>query len=190
MITELRQCESALLSYLSGFIIDEEEVNATIIAPEGEVEIEHYPAIVIYRTGAYPDYSRHTNEPFYSDAQYNDEGILLSVNKREAPTPYNLYYGIRVYYEFQQDGIRIIDFILKKFKRGAQIPIEGIKYNTSIVSYKNPNATYRQFGEQKKNEKRRFVEQYLIKLEIEFDFGTKEEIKVNREGLTINIKSK
>ena len=186
MITDLSQCDEALINKLKGLIIEGEEVPVLYISPEKEFVISKYPSIVIYRSGVYPDNYRWTNDKFYDNLTFSEDGTPLSVDEREAPIPYNLYYGIRIYYKYQEDGARLSTYINSVLKRGAFVEIGGDKYDIVFVSYKNPNATYKDFGEQKEKEDREFVEQYLYRLEIELDIAQRTTKKLSKE-LIMNI---
>lgn len=188
MITEFSQCDEALISKLRGLVIDGEEVTVLYINPEKEFVTSKYPAIAVYRSGVYPDNRRWTNDKFYDNEVRNEDGII-SLDERDAPIPYNLYYGIRIYYKYQEDGAKLSTYINSVLKRGAYIEIVGDKYDILFVSYKNPNATYKDFGEQRENEDREFVEQYLYRLEIELDIAQRTTKKLSEE-LIINTETK
>ena len=189
MITDFSQCDEALINKLKGLIIEEEEVPVLYISPEKEFVISKYPSIVIYRSGVYPDNYRWTNDKFYDNLTFSEDGTPLSVDEREAPIPYNLYYGIRIYYKYQEDGARLSTYINSVLKRGAFVEIGGDKYDIVFVSYKNPNATYKDFGEQREKDDREFVEQYLYRLEIELDISQRTTKKLSKE-LIINVNTK
>lgn len=186
MITDFSQCDEALINKLKGLIIEGEEVPVLYINPEKEFVIFKHPSIVIYRSGVYPDNYRWTNDRFYDNLAFNEDGTPLSVDEREAPIPYNLYYGIRIYYKYQEDGAKLSTYINSVLKRGAYVEIGGDLYDIVFVSYRNPNATYKNFGEQKEKEDREFVEQYIYRLEIELDIAQRT-TKGLSEGLIINV---
>ena len=189
MITDFSQCDEALINKLKGLIIEGEEVPVLYISPEKEFVISKYPSIVIYRSGVYPDNYRWTNDKFYDNLTFSEDGTPLSVDEREAPIPYNLYYGIRIYYKYQEDGARLSTYINSVLKRGAFVEIGGDKYDILFVSYRNPNATYKDFGEQREKDDREFVEQYLCRLEIELDISQRTTKRLS-EGLIINVDTK
>lgn len=175
MIDELRQVDLAFRERLKGLKIDDEEVSVFYITPEGEFAIEKYPAIVVFRSGAYPANDRWYNDVIRYDWQYFDNGNPKSVMEKPNPTPYNVYYSIRLYYKFQEDGAKLNTHVANVFRRGTYIVIGQDKYDVELVSYKNPNATYREFGEVKQNEVRTFVDQYLLKVEINLETGISNE---------------
>ena len=188
MITDFSQCDEALINKLKGLIIEGEEVPVLYINPEKEFVTSKHPSIAVYRSGVYPDNYRWTNDRFYDNLAFNEDGTPL-VDEREAPVPYNLYYGIRIYYKYQEDGAKLSTYINSVLKRGAYIEIGGDKYDILFVSYKNPNATYKNFGEQREKEDREFVEQYLYRLEIELDISQRTTKKLSEE-LIINTDTK
>ena len=189
MITDFSQCDEALINKLKGLIIEGEEVPVLYINPETESVTSKHPSIAVYRSGVYPDNYRWTNDIFYDNLTYNEGGLPTTVDEREAPVPYNLYYGIRIYYKYQEDGAKLSTYINSVLKRGAYIEIGGDKYDILFVSYKNPNATYKNFGEQREKEDREFVEQYLYRLEIELDISQRTTKKLSEE-LIINTDTK
>lgn len=189
MISDFSQCDEALVKKLRGLVIDNEEVPVLFVSPEKEFVTSKLPSIVVYRSGVYPDNFRWTNDKFYDNITFNEDGIPISVDEREAPIPYNLYYGIRIYYEYQEDGAKLSTYINSVLKRGAFIEVGGDQYDIVFVSYKNPNATYKEFGEQKENKDREFVEQYLYRLEIELDIAQRTTKKLSKE-LIINTDTK
>jgi len=189
MITDFSQCDEALINKLKGLIIEGEEVPVLYINPEKEFVISKLPSIAVYRSGVYPDNFRWTNDRFYDNLTFNEDGKPISVDEREAPIPYNLYYGIRVYYKYQEDGAKLSTYINSVLKRGAFLEVGGDQYDIVFVSYKNPNATYKDFGEQKEKEDREFVEQYLYRLEIELDIAQRTTKKLS-EWLIINTNTK
>lgn len=186
MIKDFSQCDGAIINLLRGVKANGEEVPVIYINPEKEFVIAKYPTIAVYRAGIYPDNWRWTNDKFYDNISFDEEGNPISIDEREAPIPYNVYYGIRIYYQFQEDGMEINSQLLYILRRGAYVEIDGIKYDLEYVSYRNPNATYKDFGEQKENEDREFVEQYMYKLEVELD-GAERVSKHLAKELVINV---
>lgn len=173
-VTNFSEIDVALVGKLRGLVIDGKDVPVVYINPEKEFTPPSLPMIAIYRNGVHPDTSRWTNDTFYSDYVLDGNGTPISVNQREAPSPYNVYYGVRIFYEFQEDGAYLNTHISSVTRRGAFVVIDGDSYDIFFVSYKNPYATLKEFGELRENKPREFVEQYLIRIETELDFGTKE----------------
>lgn len=174
MIDKLSQCDEAMKSRLKGLMLPDafgtlNEVPVLYIVPEKELVVEQKPAIAFYRAGVYPDNNRWTNDLFYDNLQFNEVGDLVQLDERNAPDPYNVYYGIRLFYEFQEDGVELNNHIMKVLRRGSYLTIGANNYDVFFVSYKNPDVTYRDFGEIKESEDRTFVEQYLFRLETELD---------------------
>lgn len=181
MITDLSQCDEAMVNKLKGLEIEGKPVEVVYINPEKEFLTQTYPTIAVYRLGAYPDNYRWTNDKFYDSPNYTEAGLLDTVQEREAPLPYTVYYGVRLYYEYQQDGAILNTYLARIMKRGTFVEIGGDTYDVLFVSYRNPESTYKEFGEQKENEDREFVEQYLYKLEIDLDLGSRTTKKVSQE---------
>ena len=193
MITDFRQVDEAILKKLKGLQVMDEygkltDVDVIYINPEVEFKVSKYPAFIIYRQGVYPDNYRWTNDKFYDNPQFDESGELVRVDEREAPDPYNIYYGIRLYYEYQKDGVKLNQHIMSKLRRGAFLEIDGLQYDVFFVSYRNPEATYRTYGELERKERREFYEQYLYKVEIELDNASRETVPVSKELVSnINI---
>lgn len=191
MIEDFRKVDNAILQKLKGLKVPNEygeltDVDVIYINPEVEFKVSKYPAFIVYRQGIYPDNYRWTNDKFYDNPQYDETGNLVKVDEREAPDPYNIYYGIRLYYEFQKDGVKLNQHIMSKLRRGAYLDIDGLQYDVFFVSYRNPEATYRTYGQLQQKNQREFYEQYLYKVEIELDNATRETIPISL-GLVSNI---
>lgn len=188
MLKDISQCDKALIEKLKGLIIDGEEVPVLYINPEEEFVNSKLPSIVVYRAGIYPDNFRWINDKFYDNLRELENGVYV-VDEREAPIPYNIYYGIRLYYQYQMDGVKLNTYINTVLNRNAYVTIEGNKYDLVFVSYKNPEVTYRDFGTLEKKEPREFVEQYLFRMEIELDINPRITKKLSEE-IIINTSTK
>lgn len=191
MIEDFRKVDNAILQKLKGLQVLNEygeltDVDVIYINPEVEFKVSKYPAFIVYRQGIYPDNYRWTNDKFYDNPQYDETGNLVKVDEREAPDPYNIYYGIRLYYEFQKDGVKLNQHIMSKLRRGSYLDIDGSQYDVFFVSYRNPEATYRTYGQLQQKNQREFYEQYLYKVEIELDNATRETVPISL-GLVSNI---
>lgn len=191
MIEDFRKVDNAILQKLKGLQVLNEygeltDVDVIYINPEVEFKVSKYPAFIVYRQGIYPDNYRWTNDKFYDNPQYDETGNLVKVDEREAPDPYNIYYGIRLYYEFQKDGVKLNQHIMSKLRRGSYLDIDGTQYDVFFVSYRNPEATYRTYGQLQQKNQREFYEQYLYKVEIELDNATRETVPISL-GLVSNI---
>jgi hypothetical protein len=194
MITEFSQVDEALIAKLSGLTVDDGnggtmEVPVMYIDPEVEFIPDVKPSIAIYRAGIYPDDYRWTNDKFYDNPTYDNSGDLVSVEEREAPDPFQIYYGIRLYYSYQMDGVVLTRHIMSRLRRGSFLEIGGDGYDVLFISYKNPSSTYKDFGELKENEPREFIEQYLYKVQIELDTAQRTKVNVSKELVPrLNIK--
>jgi hypothetical protein len=182
------QCDLAFINKLKGLKIANEydeliEVPVLYITPEKEAKIETLPAIAIYRAGVFQNDVRWTNDKFYDNYQFNVDGDPIKVDERDAPDPFDIYYGIRVLYEYHEDGIILNNHIMKSFRRGSYLTIGTHNYDILYVSYRNPDNTYRDFGEIKQNEKRKFVEQYVFKVEIELDNAVRTTLNTSLETI-------
>lgn len=171
MITDLRQVDQAFKDKLEGLKIGDKVVPVIYINPEGEFKLEEYPAIVVFRSGAYPDDERWYNDVIRYDYEYWANGAPKSSKEKPNPLPYNIYYSVRLYYDYQGDGVQLNTHMMRTLHRGSYLPIGDDKYDVLFVSYKNPNATYREFGVVKENKDREFIDQYLYKVEINLETG-------------------
>jgi hypothetical protein len=190
MITKIETVDTAFYNKLVGMATTDDEGNAqsipvVYIDPEPEFKAEAYPSIVFYRMGIYPNTEKYINDVFYDNYTFDSSGNPLTVQKRNAPEPFIVYYGVRLYYQYQRDGLIMTDGLLARFRRGSYLDIDGDKYDASMVSYRNPNSSYRQFGEIKKDEPREFIDQYLYRVDIELDNAVRETLKLNQYGVTI-----
>lgn len=194
MITSLKDCDKAFMARVKGCYVENEhglseEVPVMYISPDEELKLERLPAFVVMRVGAYPDNSRWTNNIYYSDPSYSSNGEIVDVVKYDAPEPFALYYSIRLYYEYPQDGAEMSLHILRRFRRGAYLEIDNQPYDLIYVDYRNPQTSYKEFGEFKDKELKQFVEQYQYRLNIDLAPTTKGRVKISRET-EINVFSK
>lgn len=191
MITDIRQIDQAIKEQLLGLTVKDANnrdilVPVVYLNPEKEFKTETYPCIVFFRLGIFPDNTRWLNTNFYDNATFNpNTDELISVDEREAPLPFAVTYGIRLYYKYISDGTNLNTYILTKMGRRAYLTIGGSKYDIEFVSYKNPSATYREFGTIKANDPREFVDQYLYTIPIELDSASRKTVDVNRHGVDI-----
>lgn len=186
MLKNFSQLDEALIKKLSGLKVEDEmgqlrDVPVLYINPEKEFQISEYPTIVIYRQGIYPDPVRWTNDKFYDNPVYDENGDLIRIDERDAPDPLNVYYGIRLFYKYQMDGVMLNQHLMSKLRRGAYLEVEGYQYDVIFVSYRNPEATYRTFGDLDENKPREFYEQYLFKVEVELDNAERETVPVSKQ---------
>jgi hypothetical protein len=196
MINTIQPVDDALKLKLDGLIVKDTDgtdytVPVFFIDPEKEFSSEKYPYIAYYRAGIYPDNARWTNDLFYDDPTFDSSsGDLMAVKARKAPVPYAVYYGIRLYYQYNEDGVQMNTYMLTNLPRGAYLEMSGEKYDIEFISFKNPNSTYREFGVIKGNKPREFVDQYLYKVSIELDNAVRVGELVNRQGIQVSTKMK
>lgn len=186
MITSLKDCDKGFMDRVKGCMIEDEDGNLVQVPvlymnPDEEETIEDYPAFVVMRMGAYPDTSRWTNNISYTDPTYNNQGELVDVAKHEAPQPFAIYYSVRMYYQYPQDGAVMSLYIMQRFHRGAYLEIDKVPYDLSYVSYRNPQTSYKEFGETKDKEINQYLEQYQFRLDVDLAPVTKGRVKISRE---------
>jgi len=162
---------------LSNCELDE---NNQVIFNQGDYYAYTQPTIAFYRAGIFPDNERWDNNTLYDNPEYDNTNSLIGMTGRRAPDPYLIYYGIIFYYDFQQEGVLINRHIINSLRRGAFLTIEGDSYDVFFLSYRNPNTTYKDFGDMQEKEVRLFSEQYLFKVEGELDLGVRKPKKVVR----------
>jgi hypothetical protein len=195
MISDFSKVDEAFISKLKGLQVTDElgalkDVPVVYIDPEPEFQVSEFPTIVVFRQGIYPDPSRWTNDIFYGDIVYDDAtGNPISTTKRDAPDPFNVYYGIRLYTQYNQDSVILNQWLMSKLRRGAYLDIEQEQYDVFFLSYKNPEATYRTFGDQPENQQRQSYEQYTFRLEIELDNALSSAVKLSQQ-LINNVHTK
>lgn len=180
-VKSLVEVDEAFYNKLIGCNIDGKEVPVVFISPTSEIQHEEIPSIVIYRNGVYPDmYSyRWDFSPIYTNIDINN----LVATRKDSPMPYLVYYVIRVYYEYQEDGAKLNYFVTNKLRRGSYLTINGFDYDIEFVSYSNPGAGYKNFGEFDPQDKKLFYDQYLFKVSVDLDLSEQEE----QVKLTSNI---
>lgn len=181
MIREIEQCDRAIVEHFKGLKLEDEdgnlrEVPVVFVSPQKEfsdkddyfeIVKDMLPCYVVFRNGIYPDVYgwRYDNSTYYEDVVYDEKtGQPISGYEVKATEPYNIYYGLRAYYKYHEDGAKMNFFITVKSKRGAYVIIDEEGYDFDFLSYKNPEGTYRTFGEVKEKELKYYTDQYLYKL--------------------------
>lgn len=164
MITSIEQCDKAIIESLRGLVIDDKPVPVHYISPQKEFKPVSLPAIAVYRSGSFPNFGRWVYR--FRQDNFREENGVLTFDEYEPPTPFDIYYGIRIYYDKGIHGAKLNTFIVNKFRRGSYLVIEDDYCDLFFVNYFNPNSTYKDFGEFTEKAVREFTEQYLYKLEI------------------------
>lgn len=183
----IEQYDRAIMEKLQGLVIDDVPVEVLYVSQEKESRESKLPCFTIHRAGAYPDMYRWQNDVIYDNEVYDIDGNLESVDVRERPHPYLFYYGIRINYEYQEDGMLMTQHLHKALKRGTTITLDGYSFDVEFVSYKNPSATYKDFGEFKAKDRREFSEQYLFKVLGALDFTERVTHQVVTKGVDTSI---
>lgn len=178
-ITSFDQVGLALIEKLSGLTIDEREVPVEYFDPDLDLGEAEYPLIVIYKTAEMPDNQRWGIDPIRDNPKYVN-GKLESTDVRDHPEPWNLFYAVRLYTDYQQDLDTLKFFFRKKFPRIAYLEIEGVKYDVFHVDFSIPSSEYRDFGTVEEG-KREFSEQYLIKVEVNLDLSDRVTVPTAKE---------
>jgi hypothetical protein len=182
-----------MLEKLKGLIVtgDEGDIEVPVIYinPDAEFKAESYPAFVICRSGAYPDVYRYSEDKYY-EYTYDSSGNPTSALERNNPEPYNIYYSIRLYYTYQRHGMELNTHIMKTLRRTAYLDIDNDTYDILFVSYKNPNATYREFGKFKEDQPDESIDQYLFRIEmnLEVDSPVQKQLLTQLPIITIHNK--
>lgn len=201
MIKSLQQCDEAIINKFTGLkLLDvkgrKREVPVVFISPQKEFNPkdiqEKLPCIVIFRNGVYPDIYgwRYDNSTYVIDVQYDEKGNPIKGKEVKATEPYNIYYGIRIFYQFVEDGADLNFFITQKTRRGSYVVIDEQGYDLEFLSYKNPEGTYRTFGEVKEKEIKSYSDQYLLKLLADLVLDDEEkEVALNQQTkFNFNVK--
>lgn len=165
-VTSLMEVDEALINKLSGFKLGDYEVPVLFVNPTPEFQFEVFPSIVIFRNGVYPDiYSWRWGYGYMYELDLENK----AGTKREFPLPYLVYYSLRVYYQYQEDGAILNTYLNTKLHRGSYITINDENYDIFFVSYSNPNAGYKNYGEFEKDGRQLLFDQYLFKVSIDLD---------------------
>ena len=142
------------------------------------------PCIVVFRNGVYPDVYgwRYDSSTYIIDVEYNEQGLPIRGKEVKSTEPYNIYYGIRIYYEYLEDGADMNFFVTKRTRRGSYVVIDGEGFDLEFLSYKNPEGTYRTFGEVQEKEIKTYQDQYLFKLKADLVLDdTETPVPLNRQ---------
>lgn len=202
MIRTIEQCDEAVVKHFSGLKLEDgdgnlREVPVVFVSPQKEYSVDSdgsefeiikdmLPCFVVFRNGIYPDVYgwRYDNSVYYEDVVYDPKtGKPISGNEVKATEPYNIYYGVRAYYSYHADGAEMNFFLTRKSKRGSYVIIDKEGYDLDFLSYKNPEGTYRTFGEVKEKELKCYTDQYLYKLGADFILDDeKKPVKFNKEN--------
>lgn len=185
-ILSLTDVDSSVKSSLSGLMIDGKEVPVYYADPEKEFVKEEYPFFALTRAGAYPDEQRWDNDPLTYNYVYDTNGNVKQFTERPNPIPYNVFYMVRLYYDYNLDGVVMNTHIMKLWSRGSYVTIGDDQYDVIFVSYKNPNSTYREFGKFKENDPKQYIDQYLYKLEINLETGTEVTVLTTQQPATVS----
>ena len=193
MIKSLQVCDEAIVNNFKGLkLLDgsgkEREVPVVFISPQKEFKLQEInsmlPCIVVFRNGVYPDVYgwRYDSSTYIIDVEYNEQGLPIRGKEVKSTEPYNIYYGIRIYYEYLEDGADMNFFVTKRTRRGSYVVIDGEGFDLEFLSYKNPEGTYRTFGEVQEKEIKTYQDQYLFKLKADLVLeDTETPVPLNRQ---------
>lgn len=193
MIKSLQVCDEAIVNNFKGLkLLDgsgkEREVPVVFISPQKEFKLQEInsmlPCIVVFRNGVYPDVYgwRYDSSTYIIDVEYNEQGLPIRGKEVKSTEPYNIYYGIRIYYEYLEDGADMNFFVTKRTRRGSYVMIDGEGFDLEFLSYKNPEGTYRTFGEVQEKEIKTYQDQYLFKLKADLVLDdTETPVPLNRQ---------
>jgi hypothetical protein len=183
-IMDFDEVDAAIVDKFAGFVIDGREVPVTYFSPDIDFQDAEYPAIVVYRMGEQPDYSRWDNGDVRDNWKFEEDGETpKSVDIRLAPEPWNIIYAIRLFTDFQDDMIKLKRFFHVQMPRSAFIAVKGINYDVGFVDYSLPGAGYKDFGKTDvgNETQREFSDQYLVKVEISLDIHSPVTVPVVKE---------
>ncbi|AEZ50542.1 hypothetical protein F400_gp095 [Bacillus phage BCD7] len=168
ILTE-EELDLAFMQKLTGLIINGEEVPVHYFNPDLDVEEKVLPKIVFFRDTPFPDYSRLLTDDVEDNHVFDAEGKLIAVDRRQAPEPWSVMYNIRLYYEFQQDGVKILQHIRRRLPlRRAELLVKGQLYPVEYQGARVWGAQYKDFGETKEG-KREFNDSLIYKVDFQLD---------------------
>ena len=176
MLKSIQQLDGAMLEKLRGIKVRDEDGNIIevpikfISTDRGYEEPAKLPAIILYRNGVYPDVYgyRWDNSTYLVDKEYNENGDVIKAKEVPATQPYNAYYGVFLYYEYEEDGALMTMQVNKKLHRGSYLAIDGYGYDIEYLEYKHVGATFEQFGDRKKDEVKPKSERFLFRIPADF----------------------
>jgi len=191
ILTDLSLLDTAIMERLSKCIIDNKFVPVTYINPEEEFMIEEFPSIVFYRTEITRGYGRLiSNYKLRDNFVYSSEGNLIQMDLRDAPLAIDVIYIIRLYYQYQEDGMLLNNFILKTFPPPpipCYITVDGEDYDFFFESHSIPKSLDDKFGKfegaafNKKKMEREFCEQYIYWCAVDLDLFDRKSVKTVQE---------
>ncbi|MMZ51274.1 hypothetical protein D1872_130090 [compost metagenome] len=172
-IIDFEEVDVAVAAKFSGLIIDDREVPVTIYNPDVDFEDFVFPLIVLYRSNETFDAIRRSVDPVIDNIvktidPLTGEEVIQSMDKRNNPEPYNIYYTVRMYTDYHTDMNKIRMFYRKQMTTVTYITIKGVKYDVTEVSFSLTGSGYKDFGRTEEGV-RKFAEQYLIKVETSLD---------------------
>lgn len=138
------------------------------------------PAIAFYRNPPFRDVTRWNNHHEFIDSpEYNEEGKLIGIAKREFPEPWSVNYRLRIVYDLQSDGIELNNQILRAVKRDDFITIKGYNYWIDLTrarTFGEGGFDSKTFGQIKEG-RRRFQESYDYRVDLWLEIDERKHVK-------------
>lgn len=185
-IRSLEELDIALFEKFSGVMIEGKVIAPTYYTPDVDLVELEAPAIVLYRTNPYRDLTRwNNNEEFSDNPVYDGEGNLTGIDSRLSPEPWSIAYTVKTLYEYQEDGVKLNDFMLRLFPRGSYITINNVDYAVEALSAGLWGSQYKDFGKTEDG-KRRFQETYAFRVDFYLEVDNRRPQKIVREVVIEN----
>lgn len=189
-ITSYEQVDQAIFDKLQGCMINDsndvpQPVPVHFYNPDLDLKDADYPLFVVYRQSEMPDDARRSIDDVRDNLRYipievTGELQLDSVDKRDNPEPWNIIYAVRLFADYHTDMNSMKWFFRQQFPRFTYIEINNVKYDVSHFGFDLSGSGYKDFGLTEDGVKK-LVEQYLLKVEVNFDFGTRKTVKVTKQ---------
>lgn len=198
---EFTVIDKAMKTKLSACTINSTLVPAIYINPEEEFVVETFPSIVFYRTSVVQDKQRTCTDVF-KDNPVITGGNLMQLSERKAPLAMKILYNIRLFYQYQSDGVILNAFMLKNFPPRPypcflNVVTKDAVYNASnelvsaaelfpcdleYINSVSPQSSSKFFGTiNEATEERTFCDQHLYWCEIDLDLFDRVVVKTVQE---------
>lgn len=186
-IDSFEELDIAMAEAFSGIAIDGKKVRMTYYTPDVDLVKVEAPSMVLYRTTPFLDLSRVGQDKEYIDNPILDaNGNIIRVDKREAPEPWSVLYTVKTLYEYQIDGVRMNDQMIRVFRKGGFITVKGQHYSVEMVSAGLWGSQYKDFGKIEDGE-RRFQESYGFRVDFYLEVDTARTVPTATQVNVTNI---
>jgi len=166
-------------------------VKPLYINPEPEIVVNDYPSLVFYESSVVIDTSRAISgvRGVFDNPQYDEQGLLISLDRRVQPDPYIVYIDVRCYVRFAQQRDLIRKEIYQRLgTRFGRISVNGVNlftelYSTPLLGTEDRKDSFISANHEGSIGQRKIGAQWRYKVYTYFDIGQRENLKVVRDVL-------